>query len=258
MRVLANLIEGDDMVRLGDPFCVARVVKKCADAVEPAIIRGRLSGREAAAILLLERFTQILPSGKAPPILTDEQILALLGSLFVQDRSSLEEIAARFLAKWVAMGIVDEAADTLDSLRREADQRITIARQGKYNGLEDVSTYYDRLFSAAPYLLAAEIGFFLLANSSQMDVEKRKQFTQTDTALDEKAVRVLYALDYAARDVSGSRYAQFSTVINSLIAQGRVEEANFLILEYVDLNLFYPRSIISIPMTMPSAGLLFL
>jgi hypothetical protein len=258
MRVLANLIEGDDMVRLGDPFCVARLLKKCADAVEPAIIRGQLSGREAAAILLLDRLTQILHSGRASSILTDEEILAFLGSLFVHGRSSLEEIAARFLAKWLVMGIVDEAADTLDSLRREADRRITIARQGKYNGLDDVPAYYDRLFSAAPYILAAEVGFFLLASSSEMDVQNRQHFAQMATDLDEKVVRVLYALDYAARDVYGSRYAQFAMVINSLVAKGQVEEANSLILEYVDLNLFYPRSIISNPMTMPSAGMFVL
>jgi hypothetical protein len=93
----------------------------------------------------------------------------------------------------------------------------------------------------------AHIAFMFFSNNlpafNLLSEEQKTKLPYEANNVEEKMVRIVASLEFAIENVDRKRFYADATFLAGLIAQGRLDELDARLLDLIDNQYFYPRSL---------------
>lgn len=204
---------------------------------EDGLLEGKASAREAAAALLIRTLADAI----APDASRAVRIFHMLPA---PGARCMEDLAGRMVRDCIVNGFSKQVDEVLARLLREGNGRVEAVREGYHPvGHPEMMLdfYYNGLFSAAPYLRAAMVGYEIASMNPELSAKQRRRYATLANAAEEKLARATDAMMFSVRDLDGSQFRSIRAAIQSLLAVGEQRKAEGMAMEAVDLKLFFPK-----------------
>lgn len=219
--------------------------KSAQDYCCDALVSGKVSGLEAAAMLLIRELSRALSTHLTADA-TDrkEKASRVLNMLGAPGGTSLEMVAGQFVRDCLQYGFTQETMEALQQLQKEGNDAVESAREGFYpvgHPERMFDLYYLGIFLAVPKLRATMVGYEVLSAKPGLNDQERKRYLTWANAAEEKLVRISDAMLFAIRDLNGDESRQKQCEIRSLISAGDEKRAKEFVMELVDIKLFFPK-----------------
>ena len=215
-------------------------------------MEAKIDGEEMAAVLLIREVARHLIDT------TRQQPIAL--QLFLYERlvfsplthpipDTLQALAGRMMLNAIAMAQGRILFNALEFLQHEGEALIEDALNGTVPvslDLPNGEVFYEGLCLASPRLFAAHIGFMLLSNNLpafDLSEEQKTKLPYEANNVEEKMVRIVGSLKFAIENIDRKRFYGDATFLAGLIAQGRWDELDARLLDLIDNQYLYPRSL---------------
>ena len=203
---------------------------------QEGMIKGSVTGTEAAAALLIQKLAEAI-TGKGAAA-------AVFQRLVSSHVISMEQLSAYMVRDCILNGFSQQADEVLAAVLREGNGLVEGAREGLHPiGHPEMmlDLYYFALLGAAPYLRAAMVGYEVAAMNPALNDANRQTYATRANAAEEKLVRVSDAIMFAVKDLDGSESRVKRAQIQEALAAEDDDKAQGLAMEAVDLKLFYPK-----------------
>lgn len=167
---------------------------------------------------------------------------SLMNSLFyitAGDLERIEHVAARLCDRMIRLGDGDAVREAFDSLKAEGDALISQALDG------DVLTFYNSLYPAAAFELAATYAGQALARASH-DPSEQKRWAKRAVNAEERAVRVSTALGFAIMNLDGSQIALHVQWLRQVREEKGDQAARRQAKDLIRNQLFYPMALLPV------------
>jgi hypothetical protein len=229
----------------GQDLLLEYLAKVAENDLSDNLANGEMTGRDAGAVILINALAKAISQPPEESSASDAgEVKRVLGMLCAPGAVSLEMMAGQFVRDCLEHGFSRHVLVALDKLRREGDQAMESAREGLYPVSHPemmLDIYYFGLFLAAPLLRATMVGYEVVSAKPGLIEEDQKRFSTLANAVEEKLVRIGDAMLYAIRDLGGKEARGKREEIQALIARGEDEKAGGMVMQLVDLQLFYPK-----------------
>lgn len=215
-------------------------------------MEAKIDGIEMAAVLLIREVARHL--------IDDFQQQPIALQLFLYERllfspvtpsvpDTLQALAGRMMRLAMAMAQGRTLFNALEFLQQEGEALIEDALNGTVPlslDLPDGEVFYEGLCLASPRMFAAHIGFMFFSNNLpafNLSEEQKTKLPYEANNVEEKMVRIVNSLELAIENIDRKQFYTDATFLAGLIAQGRLDELDARLLDLIDNQYLYPRSL---------------